>query len=332
MEKNQLASLIHKKLTGSMHEEDRKKLEDLSRHREEHALAQKFEKTWEKSATYKSNYQPDIDRGWERFKNKMQSESSPTQGTSKVKVRKLSWGWAAAAALALLLGLAWWQMGGNSVNPVAANSYSTGSGEQTSITLEDGTEVVLNQNSELTLTSDLSQDGERVVNLQGEAFFKVQPDTRPFIIYGANVKVEVLGTAFNLRTYEEEAFSAVSVTEGLVQLTDLQKNAGIKLEKGMQGTIYTDGKMTRHKNDANVHAWRTQKLFFRNTSLAEVEKALEKYYNISIEMPDVLLSCNYSGSFDNKPLQTVITTLEASLPIRFYKEQGTYRIEGTGCK
>lgn len=317
-----------------MREEDQKKLKERALLPEERDFAQKLEKVLEKSGAYKHAYQPDIARGWERFQHKMQLESSPAKDTAKGKLRKLSRVWAVAASLALLLSLAWWQMGFPSVDLAASNAFETGSGEKKTIVLEDGTEVVLNQNSALTVESNLMQDKERVVKLQGEAFFKVQPDTRPFLIYSTRIKVEVLGTAFNLRAYEEDAFAVVSVTEGLVQFTDLQKNAGIRLEAGMQGTIYTAGKgnMTKHNNDPNVHAWRTQKLFFRNTALAEVEKILENYYHITIEMPKALQLCTYTGNFDNKSLQTVITTMEASLPIQFYEEQGRYRIEGEGCQ
>jgi transmembrane sensor len=131
-----------------------------------------------------------------------------------------SWQSIGALAAMLVVGLAvvfnaWW--GGTGLSATNGH-YSTAVGQQTSITLADGSVIKLNTNSQLKVAY---HDTHRNIHLiQGEVHFSVAKDaTRPFRVYARNSRVQAVGTAFTV--YLKESDVKVYVTEGQVALAGL---------------------------------------------------------------------------------------------------------------
>ena len=92
--------------------------------------------------------------------------------------------------------------------------------------LADGTLVFLNKDSRLTFPTTFGEN-ERVVVLEGEAFFDVARDEEhPFVIYSENTRTEVLGTSFNLKAYDKQEEVELTVVTGEVQLSIIGTKGG----------------------------------------------------------------------------------------------------------
>lgn len=121
---------------------------------------------------------------------------------------------ASVAALAVTLGLTWLQVANE--GPSDTVTYSTAPAEQRKVTLVDGSVVMLDASSALTVRMSESQ---RALQLDhGEAYFQVAKDaSRPFIVHAGGAQVRAVGTAFNVRM--SEGRTVVAVVEGKVEVT-----------------------------------------------------------------------------------------------------------------
>lgn len=153
----------------------------------------------------------------------------------------LKWGSVAAAVIAgIVCFAAWWavpEQGGDSRSLLTEENRE----KPTLVkTLEDGSVVYLAQESTLKYPEHFAED-KREVNLQGEAFFDVaKKPEQAFTIETARVRVEVLGTAFNVRSNEGAPFS-LSVKRGKVKVLLKQEEQTVFVEAGetviLQGAV-----------------------------------------------------------------------------------------------
>ncbi|ACU61268.1 FecR family protein [Chitinophaga pinensis] len=144
-----------------------------------------------------------------------------------------------------------------------------------SITLADGSSIVANAGSTIRLPKRFAEN-ERKVFISGEAYCDIASRAgHPFIVSYPTGKVEVLGTAFNVRTYDNETPS-IAVVEGRVKVDN--QGATTILTEGQKAT-YIQGQYRVAAFDVNVvTAWKKNVVFFPNASKQEVESAFEIYY------------------------------------------------------
>lgn len=185
------------------------------------------------------------------------------------------------------------------------------------VQLPDGSEVWLNANSTLTYPHEFTE-GQRVVALDGEAFFEVEKDpSRPFIIKGAVSTVQVLGTSFDFISKKNVSTSSLSVKTGKVLFFEgksMEKDSSdaVVLMAGNHADLEVASQQFTINNlqSENHLAWKTGKLTFENTPLAEVISSLETHYKVSFDwQADINLAKGYTGTFEEAPLDTVIATL-----------------------
>ncbi len=188
-------------------------------------------------------------------------------------------------------------------------------GESSEVMLPDGTEVMLNSQSEISYYNDYKEN-KRVVNLKGEANFKVtkNPD-KPFIVSTECIDVEVLGTTFNVKTYESDNMQEVSLMEGKVKLTTRNQvtNSSIFLQPNEKATFNkATGKLVVKQTDASREAaWMKGLLVFQTKSLADINKELERKFDVKIQMNyPAIEQDSFTGVFDNKSLIEVLENLK----------------------
>ena len=96
-------------------------------------------------------------------------------------------------------------------------------GMLSTITLPDGSKVILNAGTTITYPNAFVSKN-REVEINGEAFFEVAHDAEhPFIVKANQINVEVLGTQFNVKAYEEDDWIEVSLSEGKVEVQSKDK-------------------------------------------------------------------------------------------------------------
>lgn len=206
----------------------------------------------------------------------------------------------AVVASVLLLSMPGWNNG----KSLTAERYVTRVGEQRSITLNDGSTVALNTNSELLVVAEDQQ--RRVILKEGEAYFQVIRDaTSPFVVEVGDHRVTVLGTSFNV--YKQVGQFSVAVSEGGVavhrahevideslNLTSVNAESAkrlnsesiVKLVAGQ--AIEVDGDSMKYSQGSveEFGAWRSGILSYADTPLDEIVKDLNRYSGKKILIED----------------------------------------------
>lgn len=190
---------------------------------------------------------------------------------------------------------------------LAMHTLTTPRGKNFKVILDDGTEVWLNAESSLRYPVKFT-DEERVVELEGEAFFHVAKDSkRAFIVKNQATEAHVLGTQFNFRAYSRES-RHITLVSGSVKISDPTSVNELILEPG-QDVKLGENKLTAHPVDTNEYtAWTRGLFYFDNTQLTEIMKAIGRWYNLTIVFTDET-SMQYHFSFwasrEETPQQTI---------------------------
>lgn len=149
-----------------------------------------------------------------------------------------------------------------------------------SVTLSDGTRVWLNAASTLKYPARFS-DKERVVTLEGEAYFEVQPVSKtPFKVISNGQTVEVLGTAFGISAYPDEEETKTTLVEGAVRLRPDAGGAVVSLVPGEQGVLVA-GSIAKQEVNVSTHtAWKDGLIVLKGASISTVIKQIERWYDV----------------------------------------------------
>lgn len=165
---------------------------------------------------------------------------------------------------------------------VVYNCLETLTGMEYSLTLADGTQVFLNAGSRLKFPVAFRGEN-RVVELQGEAYFTVAKDTvHPFIVRMERTEVVVVGTSFNARSYENEDYVVTTLVEGRIKINNRNIVPG---EQAMYEKQTRELKV--RQVDVNQYiAWKNGRFVFRNERLEDVMKILSRWYGVEYHFLD----------------------------------------------
>jgi transmembrane sensor len=328
--------LMTRHLSGEATPEEEKNLFGwIGQNAENEKEYQAFKKVFELSerhyaAEHNALPQIDIDHEWNHFLINVREKETPVR---KLDTRLQTTGlWYKIAAAVLLLMVSGYVI---YILNFRTEDFRFETAEVTqTLSLPDGSEIILNKHSQLAYTSDFG-DGNRKVKLTGEAFFKIKRDeSRPFIIDVKNAAIEVLGTSFNVRAYDNMKEVEVVVETGVVKLSVPEKKTEVKLTAGQKGTFsQTTDALTKEVNtDINFQAWNTQKIVFEKSDLKGVVEALNKIYQTNIViMTDVPPTCEVTVSFDHQTLESVLHVLENTLNLTYRITGNKIEIIAAGC-
>ena len=152
------------------------------------------------------------------------------------------------------------------------------------LVLSDGTKVWLNADSELKYPVRFV-GGKREVYLKGEGYFQVSKDScRQFIVHLQNSEITVLGTAFNVSAYEDEAHVYTTLEEGRVAFYSRQNKQRILLKPGMQSDMeVATGKTVVSEVDPSLYsAWIEGRFVFQSLDLESILRQLQRWYDFEV--------------------------------------------------
>lgn len=178
------------------------------------------------------------------------------------------------------------------------------------LALSDGTQVILNSESSITYPVAFTGNS-REVTVTGEAYFEVAKDAkRPFIVTAKDMRVEVLGTHFNVNTYGDQDIVQTTLLEGSVR-TSLD-GGEIVLKPGQQGVINSAGKLQLNTNVdlEKIMAWKNNDFDFQNDDIKTIMNQLARWYDVEIVYegtPTVRLTAQISK---DKNVSAVFRALE----------------------
>lgn len=168
---------------------------------------------------------------------------------------------------------------GQSNNQPMTNTMRTPRGGQYQLTLPDGTKVWLNAISSITYPT-LFVGNQRKVKISGEAYFEVRSDPkRPFVVEAGNMKVQVLGTHFNVMAYEDEMNIVTTLVEGRVDI--LHDNRKTPLTPGDQAHLSPNGevRVIGHADLQEALAWKNGYFQFTSANMNTILHQLSRWYD-----------------------------------------------------
>jgi len=233
-----------------------------------------------------------------------------------------------ATALVLVLGVGIGVVALRDGAPAPAG-YRTGIAEVRTVTLQDGSRVTLAGDSQIE--THFSAARRDVSLLKGQAYFAVAKNPqRPFYVATDNASVRVVGTHFDV--HRAPGGVEVSVEEGIVDVT--HKSGGAQLKPSTEPKVrLLAGQRVRMTpagssgvlpvNADAVASWRSGKLVYRDARLAEVVADANRYRRGKIVLgAPQLADLRVTTSFSVDQIDTVVSMLEQSLPVKVYRESG----------
>ena len=199
------------------------------------------------------------------------------------------------------------------------NTLSTERGQTYVLHLPDGSTVWLNAASSLSYRSTLLEKGKRVVELSGEGYFEVKKGKQPFIVKTHNQQVEVLGTKFNISSYDDEGITATTLAEGSVKVGNRSSN--LLLIPGQQALNNGTSLEVRTVDVSEVNAWKDGYFRFNDEKLLSIVNNLERWYDVEILLGPGLAERQFTGKISRKrTLQDVLNLLKKTNDIIFKVE------------
>ncbi|MCD2422601.1 FecR domain-containing protein [Niabella pedocola] len=247
--------------------------------------------------------------------------------------------WMTAAAVLLVLctgGLFYFFMHRQGQRTEAA-VVATAKGSRTNLILPDGTRIWVNADTRLTYDHTFGAK-TRTVYLTGEAYFEVAKDkAHPFIVHTQSMDITAVGTAFNVRSYRDEASAQTTLMEGAVEVAFKRKEAGKILLRPMEKVIVRNPVMAATSGEKDLPEiavlkvdydsaeamapetrWLKNRLVFSQERLETIVKILERYYGCAIRVQDsALLDRRLSGIFQDESLTEVLESFRLATGIQY---------------
>jgi transmembrane sensor len=221
----------------------------------------------------------------------------------------LKTGFAVAASALLIIGIQTYRQTG-------IKHYQTAKGEHQTVFLADGSQIVLNTDSELTVELQMFQRKVRLA--KGEALFNVAHNPiRPFEVAAGNGKIRDIGTRFNV--YTQVSKVDVAVLEGKVDIVTDQQHFPVVLSAGQAASFNQQGKVSSQSmsNPQAITAWEHGKLIFAEQPLEDVLRQIARYHTVEFQITDPKLrNMKVSGTFKTSNLRLFLETLEVGFPIK----------------
>jgi ferric-dicitrate binding protein FerR (iron transport regulator) len=216
-----------------------------------------------------------------------------------------------------------------------------------SIILQDGTKAWLNAASKLKFLSNYRNKLQRIVKLEGQAYFEVAKDAkRPFIVESQGQRVEVLGTHFDISAYPGEAIKT-TLLEGSVRVASLAPSGRgavglegqVVLKPNQQSTIHLSpsgrGGEAREANitvkqvdPTDAIAWKNGDFVFKGESLESAMQQIARWYNVDVlydnNLPQDVVFWGYVSRSRN--LSVVLKQMQNTKQVKFKLEGRTIRV------
>jgi len=226
-----------------------------------------------------------------------------------------------------------------SPDEVEYNTLATPRGGQYQLILPDGSKVWLNAASSIRFPTAF-MGKKREVEISGEVYFEIAENARmPFIVKKGDMKVQVLGTHFNVKAYDDEVKTKVTLLEGKVKVTSGNGGSAV-LKHGQQAILQRfqngSGQPTTQKISVKeevdleeIMAWKEGLFVFRNDDLISIMQRLQRWYDIHLEYESNDASAShFTGTISrDADLSKVLKMLELTGGVHFEIKEKTIIIK-----
>lgn len=256
-----------------------------------------------KGLDIKAGLDAPVDASFTRLQEKLSKRGQ------HVKPLYKNWFVGIAASIIVLIGLFMFVGGDSDV------IIETGFGENRTIALLDGSEVILNSKSKIIYDKD-NWDNERKLFLSGEAYFKVSKG-ESFVVSTDNGSITVLGTEFNVNSVGD--YFDVICYEGKVQVKTKESQHILTPENAVR-TIHNTASKT-YKVSEKSPTWIKGESTFRSVPIYQVVKALENNYDVKFDTKNINNEELFTGSFPHDSLNIALKTVFETLNITYFEKE-----------
>jgi ferric-dicitrate binding protein FerR (iron transport regulator) len=276
--------------------------EQLAGSEEDFKMTEKMKEKWKAMEKYQDPALPDARKAWDKLHTRLRDENLIPAESRKPANRFVPVVLRYAAVAVILAGIAAaFYFGFSHKNRAEMVQINTTNEQNTLIkTLADGSVVYLAQNSVFSFPQNFETNG-RNVELSGEAFFDITPDPgKPFTIETGQAIIEVLGTAFNVKTGNGGNFELI-VDRGKVKVTLKDHPSVSELVTAGEMVKTVDSHVVKSKSlSAGSHAWYTRRMQFKDETLQNILSVINRNFNTTFvtanqEIGNRKLTVTFSG-------------------------------------
>jgi ferric-dicitrate binding protein FerR (iron transport regulator) len=200
------------------------------------------------------------------------------------------------------------------------NTLKTSRGQMYPVKLSDGSAVWLNSSSSIRFPVAFNEQ-ERRVEITGEAYFEIaHNDLKPFKVSVNGMEVQVVGTVFNINSYEDEGSMKTTLLKGSVKLKKGEQQVMIK--PGEQAEVTE--KSINVKTGINITkevAWKNGLFYFKNENLKTIMRQIARWYDVDVVYEGAITNAEISGKIHRNANLSEVLKLLNELDVN-------YRIEG----
>lgn len=223
-------------------------------------------------------------------------------------------------------------------------------GSRTKVSLPDGSKVWLNGGSNLKFSNSFNKS-DRIVTIIGEGYFDVTHNKQlPFVVNTREIRIKVLGTAFNIKAYPDDGLVETTLErgslaiekltiegnsipqtvlepnqratfikkEGEVHLSDIDKKATENIHKEPIQPVKEQLLISKKIDTQIFTSWKDDKLVFRNEPFESLTIKLERWYGVNIEIEDEeIKKYHFNGTFEKETIHDVLNIIHFTLPIKY---------------
>lgn len=191
-------------------------------------------------------------------------------------------------------------------------------GQKANITLPDGTNVALNSASTLSYPRNFGVV-KRNVKLEGEAYFDVAKNGRPFKVETSHLDIAVMGTSFDVKAYDEDESVVTTVVKGCVKvLSDNGSEYILNPQDELTYSVHSKNfSKNRIEDVEEVALWSKNQLVFRGENFEEIAVMLSRLYNVEVAfLSDKVKQYTFSGIIRNSSLLNVVEIMSLTAPVK----------------
>lgn len=195
-------------------------------------------------------------------------------------------------------------------------------GNRTNVRLPDGTNVWLNANTSLRYPMAFAENSREIM-LDGEAYFEVAKDEKPFIVKTSKYDVEVLGTTFNVEAYKDKANFRTMLYEGKVKLYSAKDPKAVYLSPGQTAELMGESLQVVPTPDPNSYRWKDGLIYIEDQSFNAIMGLFEKFYDVQIVVNNkAVKDLGYRGKLRiSDGVDHALRVLQNDFPFRYKRDE-----------
>lgn len=322
----QHAELIARYLSGEMDRQELELFENwISGFEGNYLLIKNMKKQWELMENYQPDKTPDAGKAWEKLQGRLQAENLIPAQTRKPKMVSVSrlLKVAAIAFILVSVGIAVYYGANRKASPEMVRINTANEPNTLIKTLADGSVIYLAGNSTFAFPVKF-EPATRNVALKGEAFFDVSPNpAKPFIIETDEAFIEVLGTAFNVKTANGSDFELL-VDRGKIKVTMKNNPSESELVAAGEKLVLSKNTFLKSKRENGLRVgWFTKNMKFKDETLQDIINVINRNFNTTFVVANSGIgNRRLTVTFNNEPAATMTELICLTLNLKSRNANG----------